>query len=136
MKMELEAGRATPAPPVGTRLGPYGVSLGDFVRRYNDATREKAGTIVPAEVTVYEDRTFSFVTKTPPTAVLLQEVAGVGKGSGETGREVAGSITADQLRSVAEAKMPDLNAADLEGAMRIVEGTARSMGIRVGGGRG
>lgn len=133
VKMELEAGRATPAPPVGTRLGPYGLSLGEFVRQYNDATGEKAGTIIPAEVTVYEDRTFSFVTKTPPTAVLLREAAGLGKGSGEPGREAAGSVTAEQLRRVAEAKMPDLNAADLEGAMRVVAGTARSMGIRVDG---
>ncbi|MBA2617703.1 MAG: 50S ribosomal protein L11 [Rubrobacter sp.] len=132
VKMELEAGRATPAPPVGTRLGPYGLSLGEFVRQYNDATREKTGTIVPAEVTVYEDRTFSFVTKTPPTASLLREAAGVGKGSGTPGREpMAGSVTGDQLRRIAETKMPDLNAGSLEAAMRVVEGTARSMGIRV-----
>ena len=112
VKMELEAGRATPAPPVGTRPGPYGLSLGEFVRQYNDATRGQAGKIVPAEVTVYEDRMFSFVTKTPP---------------------MAGSVTEDQLRSIAQTKMPDLNAGSTEAAMRIVEGTARSMGIPVGG---
>ena len=134
VKMELEAGRATPAPPVGTRPGPYGLSLGEFVRQYNDATRGQAGKIVPAEVTVYEDRTFSFVTKTPPTAALLREAAGLGKGSGAPGREpVAGSVTEDQLRSIAQTKMPDLNAGSVEAAMRVVEGTARSMGIRVGG---
>ena len=133
VKMELEAGRATPAPPVGTRLGPYGLSLGEFVRQYNDATREKTGTIVPAEVTVYEDRTFSFVTKTPPTAALLREAAGGGKGSGAPGREVAGTVTEEQLRRIAETKMPDLNAGSMEAAMRIVAGTARSMGIGVNG---
>ncbi len=134
VKMELEAGRATPAPPVGTRLGPYGLSLGEFVRQYNDATRGQEGTILPAEVTVYEDRTFSFVTKTPPTASLLREAAGVGRGSGTPGREpVAGSVTEDQLRRIARTKMPDLNAGSLDAAMRVVAGTARSMGIRVDG---
>lgn len=133
VKMELEAGRATPAPPVGTRLGPYGLSLAEFVRQYNDATREKAGTIVPAEVIVYEDRTFSFVTKTPPTAALLRETAGGGKGSRAPGREAAGVVTEEQLRRIAETKMPDLNAGSLEAAMRIVAGTARSMGIGVNG---
>jgi large subunit ribosomal protein L11 len=133
VKMELEAGRATPAPPVGTRLGPYGLSLGEFVRQYNDATREKAGTIVPAEVTVYEDRTFSFVTKTSPTASLLRGVAGRGKGSSAPGREVAGTVTEEQLRRIAETKIPGLNAGSVEAAMRIVAGTARSMGIGVNG---
>ena len=133
VKMELEAGRATPAPPVGTRLGPYGLSLAEFVRQYNDATREKTGTILPAEVTVYEDRTFSFVIRTPPTATLLREAAGVGKGSGAPGRESAGTVTEEQLRRIAETKMPDLNAGSVEAAMRIVAGTARSMGIRVNG---
>jgi large subunit ribosomal protein L11 len=132
VKMELKAGRVTPAPPVGTRLGPYGLSLGEFVRQYNDATREQAGKIVPAEVTVYEDRPVSFVTKTPPAASLLREAAGVGKGSGTPGRDAAkGSVTEGQLRRIAETKMPDLNAGSLEAAMRVVEGTARSMGIRV-----
>ena len=133
VKMELEAGRATPAPPVGTRLGPFGLSLGEFVRQYNDATGEQAGKIVPAEVTVYEDRTFSFVTKTPPTATLLRDAAGVGKGSGAPGREPVGTVTEEQLRRIAETKMPDLNAGSLEAAMRVVEGTARSMGLRVDG---
>ena len=119
---------------MGTRLGPYGLSLGEFVRQYNDATREKAGTIVPAEVTVYEDRTFSFVTKTPPTASLLREAAGGVKGSGAPGREpMAGTVTEEQLRRIAETKMPDLNAGSVEAAMRIVAGTARSMGIGVNG---
>lgn len=133
IKMELEAGRATPAPPVGTRLGPYGLNLGEFVRQYNDATREKTGTIIPADVTIYEDRTFTFVTKTPPTATLLREAAGVGKGSGTPGSESAGTVTEGQLRRIAETKMPDLNAGSVEAAMRVVEGTARSMGIRVDG---
>ena len=117
---------------MGTRLGPYGLSLAEFVRQYNDATRWEAGTIVPAEVTVYEDRTFSFVTKTPPAAVLLREAAG-GKGSRAPGREPAGSITGGQLRRIAETKMPDLNAGSLEAAMRVVAGTDRSMGIGVNG---
>ena len=133
VKLQLEAGRATPAPPVGRDLGPHGVNLAEFVRRYNDATRDREGAVVPVVVTVYEDRSFSFVVKTPTTAYLLLEAAGVGKGAGEPGRAVAGSITAEQLRRVAETKMPDLNAASVEGAMKVVEGTARSMGIRVNG---
>lgn len=133
VKLHLEAGRATPAPPVGRDLGPHGVNLAEFVRQYNDATRHQDGAVVPVVVTVYEDRSFSFVTKTPTTAYLLREAARVGKGAGKPGREVAGSITTEQLRRIAETKMPDLNAVSLEGAMKIVEGTARSMGIRIDG---
>ena len=131
VKIELEAGRATPAPPVGRDLGPLGINLAEFVRRYNDATRDQDGAIVPAVVTVYEDRSFDLVTKTPTTAYLLRRAAGVEKGSGSPGRNGAGSITDEQLRRIAETKMPDLNASSVESAMKVVAGTARSMGIRV-----
>jgi large subunit ribosomal protein L11 len=131
MKIELVAGRATPAPPVGRDLGPLGINLAEFVRLYNDATRDQDGAIVPAVVTVYEDRSFDLVTKTPTTAYLLRRAAGVEKGSGTPGRNGAGSITEEQLRRIAETKMPDLNAGSVEAAMRVVAGTARSMGIRV-----
>jgi large subunit ribosomal protein L11 len=130
VKIELEAGRATPAPPVGRDLGPLGINLAEFVRRYNDATRDQDGAIVPAVVTVYEDRSFELVTKTPTTAYLLRRAAGVEKGSGTPGRDGVGSITEEQLRKIAETKMPDLNAGSVEAAMRTVGGTARSMGIR------
>ncbi len=131
VKIELVAGRATPAPPVGRDLGPLGINLAEFVRRYNDATRDQDGVIVPAVVTVYEDRSFDLVTKTPTTAYLLRRAAGVEKGSGAPGREAAGSVTDEQLRRIAEIKMPDLNAGSVEAAMRVVAGTARSMGIEV-----
>ena len=131
VKIELVAGRATPAPPVGRDLGPLGINLAEFVRRYNDATRDQDGAIVPAVVTVYEDRSFDLVTKTPTTAYLLRRAAGVEKGSGSPGRDGVGSITEEQLRRVAETKMPDLNADSVEAAMRVVAGTARSMGIQV-----
>ncbi len=133
VKLQLEAGRATPAPPVGRDLGPHGVNLAEFVRQYNDATRHQDGAVIPVVVTVYEDRSFSFVTKTPTTAYLLRQAASVGKGAGEPGREVAGTITVEQLQRIADTKMPDLNAASREGAMKVVEGTARSMGIRTTG---
>ena len=136
VKLQLEAGRATPAPPVGRDLGPHGVNLAEFVRQYNDATGQQNGAVVPAVVTIYEDRSFNFITKTPTTAYLLRRAAGVGKGSGEPGRETAGGITGEQLRRIAETKMPDLNAADVEAAMRVVAGTARSMGIAVYSDRG
>lgn len=129
VKLELEAGRATPAPPVGRDLGPHGVNLAEFVRRYNDATRDQAGTIIPVVVTIYEDRSFAFVTKTPPTAVLLREAAGVGRGSGTPGNGLVGTVTREQLRGIAEKKLPDLNTTSVEAAMRVVAGTARSMGI-------
>ncbi len=131
VKLQLEAGRATPAPPVSRDLGPHGVNLADFVRQYNDATRQQDGAVIPVVVTVYEDRSFSFITKTPTTAYLLRRAAGVGKGSNEPGREAVGKVTGEQLRRIAETKMPDLNAADVEAAMRVVAGTARSMGLAV-----
>jgi large subunit ribosomal protein L11 len=131
IKLELPAGQATPAPPVGTRLGPHGINLMEFVKAYNDATGSQRGTIIPAEVSVYEDRSFTFITKTPPAATLLRQQARVEKGSAEPHKTKVGSVTRDQIRQIAEIKMPDLNANDLEAAMRIVEGTARSMGISV-----
>jgi len=133
IKIELPAGQATPAPPVGTALGPHAVNIMDFVKQYNAATAAQAGSVIPVEITIYEDRTFSFVLKTPPAAVLLRKAAGVEKGSAEPHREKVGSVTRAQVRDIAETKMPDLNALDIEGAMRVVEGTARSMGITVSG---
>ena len=131
IKIELPAGQATPAPPVGTALGPHAVNIMDFVKQYNAATQSQVGNIVPVEITIYEDRTFSFVLKTPPAAVLLRKAAGVDKGSSEPHKEKVGTVTREQLREIAQAKLPDLNAIDLDGAMRIIEGTARSMGITV-----
>jgi len=131
LKIELTAGQATPAPPVGTALGPHAVNIMDFCKQYNAATQAQAGNVVPVEITIYEDRSFSFVLKTPPAAVLLRKAAGGEKGSAEPHREKVGSVTRAQVREIAETKMPDLNAIDLEGAMKIVEGTARSMGITV-----
>ena len=133
VKLELEAGRATPAPPVGRDLGPHGINLAEFCGRYNDATRTQAGRVVPVLVRIFEDRSFAIEVKTPLTSALLREAAGVAKGSGApNGRPVA-TVTRDQLRQIAETKMPDLNAAAVEGAMKTVEGTARSMGIKVAG---
>lgn len=131
VKIQLPAGQATPAPPVGTVLGPHGVNLMDFVKAYNDATANQRGQIIPAEVTIYDDRSFTFVTKTPPVAGLLRQAARVEKGSGEPNKVKVGSVTRAQVREIAELKMADLNANDVEAAMRIVEGTARSMGITV-----
>jgi large subunit ribosomal protein L11 len=131
LKIELTAGQATPAPPVGTALGPHAVNIMDFCKQYNAATQAQAGNVVPVEITIYEDRSFSFVLKTPPAAVLLRTAAGIEKGSAEPHREKVGSVTRAQVREIAETKMPDLNAIDVEGAMKIVEGTARSMGITV-----
>ncbi len=131
IKLQLEAGRATPAPPVGTALGPHGLNIQEFVVKFNDATKDKAGEIIPVEITVYEDRTFSFVLKTPPAAFLLRKAAGLEKGSGEPNKNKVGAVTKEQVRQIAEAKMPDLNANNIEGATKIVEGTARSMGIEV-----
>nr|PZN35650.1 MAG: 50S ribosomal protein L11 [Actinomycetota bacterium] len=133
VKIQLPAGQATPAPPVGTVLGPHGVNLMDFVKAYNDATANQRGQIIPAEVTIYDDRSFTFVTKTPPVAGLLRQAARVEKGSGEPNKVKVGSVTRAQVREIAELKMADLNANDVEAAMRIVEGTARSMGITVEG---
>jgi len=131
IKIELPAGQATPAPPVGTALGPHAVNIMDFVKQYNAATQQQIGNVIPVEITIYEDRTFSFVLKTPPAAVLLRKAAGVDKGSAEPHKTKVGTVTRGQVREIAETKMPDLNAIDIEGAMKIVEGTARSMGITV-----
>jgi large subunit ribosomal protein L11 len=132
VKIQIPAGQATPAPPVGTALGPHGVAIMDFCKAYNAATEQQRGTIVPVEITVFEDRSFTFITKTPPAAILIKQAAGVDKGSGEPHREKVGSITRDQARQIAETKLPDLNATDLDQATRIIEGTARSMGVEVG----
>ena len=131
LKLQIPAGQATPAPPVGPALGQAGINIMEFCKQYNAATQQSTGTIVPVEITVYEDRSFSFITKTPPAAVLLRQKAGLEKGSGEPNRNKVGSVTRDQVREIAETKMPDLNANDVEAAMKIIEGTARSMGINV-----
>ncbi len=133
LKLQLPAGQATPAPPVGTALGPHGVNLMEFVKAYNDATSGQRGQIIPVEISIYEDRTFDFVMKTPPAAALLRQAARIDKGSGEPNKEKVGSVTRTQVKEIAEIKMPDLNAIDIEGAMKVVEGTARSMGIVVAG---
>lgn len=130
-KMQIPAGQATPAPPVGTALGPHGVAIMDFVRQYNEKTASQQGTVVPVVVTVYDDRTFDFVLKSPPAANLLRQAASVAKGSAEPNRTKVGTVTPEQIRSIAETKMADLNATDLEAAAKIIEGTARSMGITV-----
>ncbi|HET6963505.1 MAG TPA: 50S ribosomal protein L11 [Acidimicrobiales bacterium] len=132
VKIQLPAGKATPAPPVGTALGPHGVQTMDFVKQYNAATEDKAGQVIPVEITIFEDRTFSFVLKTPPTPVLIRQAAGLEKGAKATGKETAGTITEEQLTEIAQIKMPDLNANDIEAAKAQVAGTARSMGIKVG----
>jgi large subunit ribosomal protein L11 len=131
VKIQIPAGKATPAPPVGTALGPHGVAIMDFCKAYNAATEAQRGTIVPVEITVYEDRTFTFITKTPPTAVLIREALGVEKGSSLPGREGAGTLTDAQVTEIATTKLPDLNANDLEAAKLQVAGTARSMGVQV-----
>ena len=133
LTLQLPAGKATPAPPVGTALGPHGINIVEFTKSYNEKTADKAGQIIPAQITIFEDRSFTFVLKTPPAADLLRKAAGVDKGSATTGREKTGTITRDQLREIATIKLADLNANDLEAAMRQVEGTARSMGIDVAG---
>ncbi len=132
VKIQIQAGKATPAPPVGTALGPHGVAIMDFCKAYNAATESQTGTVVPVEITVFEDRSFTFVLKTPPTPVLLRAAAGLEKGSKTPGREEAGTVTDDQISEIAKVKMPDLNANDLEAARQQVLGTARSMGIKVG----
>ncbi|MFZ0626965.1 MAG: 50S ribosomal protein L11 [Acidimicrobiia bacterium] len=131
IKIELPAGQATPAPPVGTVLGPHGVNLMDFVKAYNEATSNQRGQIIPVEISIYEDRSFDFILKTPPAAALLRQAARVEKGSGEPNKVKVGSVTKAQVKEIAEIKMPDLNAVDIDGAMKIVEGTARSMGLIV-----
>jgi large subunit ribosomal protein L11 len=131
IRLQIEAGKATPAPPVGTALGPHGINIMEFVKTYNERTQAQAGTVIPAEITVYEDRTFSFITKTPPAYDLLKKAAGVEKGSGVPNREKVGTVSRQQVRDIAEVKMKDLNAYDIDKAMRVIEGTARSMGVDV-----
>lgn len=133
IKLQIQAGKATPAPPVGTVLGPAGINLQEFCTRYNDATREKMGDIVPVEISIYEDRTFDFVLKTPPTASLLLKAAGVDKGSAKGANNIVATISKDDVKKIAEIKLPDLNAYDLDAAIEIVAGTARNMGIAIKG---
>ena len=132
VKLQIRAGQATPAPPVGTALGQHGVNIMDFCKQYNEQTQQMAGQVIPAVLTIYEDRTFSFITKQPPAAELLKQAAGVEKGSGEPNRTKVARVTKDQVRQIAERKMVDLNATDIDAAMKVIEGTARSMGIEVG----
>jgi large subunit ribosomal protein L11 len=131
VKVQLPAGSATPAPPVGTALGPHGVNIMDFVKQYNAATESQRGNIIPVEISIYEDRTFTFITKTPPAAELIKKAASVDKGSAEPHKTKVGSITSAQVRDIAQTKMPDLNATTIEAAEKIIAGTARSMGIKV-----
>ncbi|MFD2640148.1 50S ribosomal protein L11 [Piscibacillus salipiscarius] len=131
VKLQIPAGKANPAPPVGPALGQAGINIMGFCKEFNAKTQDQAGTIIPVEISVYEDRSFTFVTKTPPAAVLLKKAAGIESGSGEPNRNKVATIKRDQVREIAETKMPDLNAADVDAAMRMVEGTARSMGIVV-----
>jgi large subunit ribosomal protein L11 len=131
VKVQLQAGAATPAPPVGTALGPHGVNIMDFCKAYNAQTQSEGGTIIPVEITVYEDRSFDFITKTPPAAILIKEAIGIKSGSGEPHVNKVGTITQDQIREIAERKMPDLNANDIDAASKIIAGTARSMGVEV-----
>ena len=133
VKVQLNAGAATPAPPVGTALGPHGVNIMDFVKQYNAATEGQRGNVIPVEITIYEDRSFSFITKTPPAPELIKKAAGVQKGSGEPHKTKVGSMTRAQVRDIAQTKMPDLNATTIEAAEKIIAGTARSMGIKVEG---
>ena len=131
IKLAIQAGRATPAPPVGTVLGPAGINLQEFCTKYNDATKDKMGDIAPVEITIYDDRSFDFVVKTPPTAFLIKKYAKVGKGSVKGRSQIVGSLTEDQVKEIATIKLPDLNAYDIESAMKIVKGTALNMGIEI-----
>ena len=131
--LQLPAGKATPAPPVGTALGPHGINIVEFTKSYNEKTAAQAGQVIPAQITIFEDRSFTFILKTPPAADLLRKAAGVEKGSGLAKRETVGRVSKDQVREIAQIKMADLNANDLEAAAKVVEGTARSMGIEVVG---
>ena len=131
VKLQIEGGKATPAPPVGTALGPHGINLQQFVVQFNDATKDKMGQITPVEINIYEDRTFDFKLKTPPASYLLRVAAGLDKGSGEPNKKKVGSVNKNQVKEIAEKKMVDLNAINIEGAMKIIEGTARSMGFEV-----
>lgn len=131
IKLQIPAGKATPAPPVGPALGQYGINMMEFIKSYNEKTAPQMGTIVPVEITVYEDRSFTYVLKTPPAGELLKQAAGIEKGSGVPNRDKVGKVSRAKLREIAEKKMPDLNANDVEGAMKIIAGTARSMGIEI-----
>jgi large subunit ribosomal protein L11 len=133
LTLQLPAGKATPAPPVGTALGPHGINIVEFTKSYNEKTQDKRGQVIPAQITIFEDRSFTFILKTPPAADLLRKAAGIEKGSGTTGRDSVGRVTRDQLREIAAVKMSDLNANDIEAAANQIEGTARSMGIEVSG---
>ena len=133
LTLQLPAGAATPAPPVGTALGPHGINIVEFTKSYNERTQAQRGQVIPAQITIFEDRSFSFILKTPPAADLLRKAAGVEKGAQTTGREKVGRVTRNQIREIAETKMADLNANDIEAASKVVEGTARSMGIEVVG---
>ncbi len=131
VKLQCPAGKATPAPPVGPALGQYGINIMEFVKNYNERTAPQAGTVIPVEITIYEDRSFTFVTKTPPAAVLIKQAINLEKGSGEPHKDKVGKISESQIRAIAEKKLPDLNANDVEQAMKIIAGTARSMGVEV-----
>jgi large subunit ribosomal protein L11 len=131
VKLQVSAGQATPAPPVGTALGPHGVNIMEFVKQFNARTQAQTGTITPVEVTIYKDRTFTFITKTPPAAILLKMEAGIEKGSPTSNRQKVGKVTRAQIRKIAELKMPDLNATNVDAAMSMIAGTARSMGLEV-----
>jgi large subunit ribosomal protein L11 len=133
LTLQLPAGKATPAPPVGTALGPHGINIVEFTKSYNEKTADKAGQVIPAQITIFEDRSFTFVLKTPPAPDLLRKAAGIDKGAQTPKRAVAGRVTRDQVRAIAEQKMPDLNVNDVEAGMKVIEGTARSMGIEVVG---
>ena len=132
VKVQIQAGKATAAPPVGTALGPHGINMGQFIKEYNERTASLAGTVVPAVVTVFEDRSYTFVTKSPPAADLIRREAGIEKGSGKPNKEKVGKISRAAVKKIAETKMADLNATSVDGAMKMVEGTARSMGVEVG----
>ncbi len=132
VKVQIQAGKATAAPPVGTALGPHGINMGQFIKEYNERTAALTGTVVPAVVTVFEDRSYTFVTKSPPAADLIRREAGIEKGSGKPNKEKVGKISRAQVKKIAETKLADLNATSIEGAMKMVEGTARSMGVEIG----
>lgn len=131
VKLQINAGKATPAPPIGSTLGPYGINMMEFIKGYNEKTKDMVGTVVPVEITIYEDRSFTFITKTPPAADLIKKAAGAEKGSGTPNKDKVGTLNQEQLKQIALTKMPDLNAIDIDGAMKIIAGTARSMGVTI-----
>ena len=133
IKLAIEAGKASPAPPIGPALGSKGINIMAFCKEYNAKTQDKSGTVIPVEITVYEDKSYTFILKTPPASVLLKKAAGIDKGSGDPSRTMVGSVTNDQLREIAETKMPDLNANDIDAAKKIIAGTAKNMGITIEG---